>query len=201
MTPIAISRRDHPRQNGRPGVWQTGGLPPGLYSLRLRVVKNDGNYAEFFAPNLSLNSGRRANAGADLQRTDAHAHPDRHLHARAAAHARRRSGRPAGAAAHAHRASRRRRPAAVQAAAGGQRRRGRRRGGDRCALATWGRLPTTPRRSPARQPHARAGRGAVALHAARPFPQRHALQRCSAAGRGRLVRGKKLFDWVWTQFR
>jgi hypothetical protein len=37
------------------GVWQAGGLAPGIYSLRLRVVKNDGNYAEYFTHNLSVN--------------------------------------------------------------------------------------------------------------------------------------------------
>ena len=46
-----------PVQNGPLGVWQTGGLPAGNYSLRLRVVKNDGNYAEFFAQNISVNQG------------------------------------------------------------------------------------------------------------------------------------------------
>lgn len=45
----------NPVVNGQLGVWQASSLPPGTYSLRLRVVKNDGNYAEFFAPNLSLN--------------------------------------------------------------------------------------------------------------------------------------------------
>jgi hypothetical protein len=44
-----------PIMNGQLGIWQTGGLPPGTYSLRLRVVKNDGNYAEFFATNISVN--------------------------------------------------------------------------------------------------------------------------------------------------
>ncbi len=44
-------------QNGPLGIWQTGGLPAGTYSLRLRVVKNDGNYAEFFAQNISVNQG------------------------------------------------------------------------------------------------------------------------------------------------
>lgn len=43
--------------NGQLGVWQAAGLPPGVYSLRLRVVKNDGNYAEFYIPNLSVNQG------------------------------------------------------------------------------------------------------------------------------------------------
>lgn len=44
-----------PVQNGQLGVWQAGGLPAGVYSLRLRVVRNDGNYAEFFAQNVSVN--------------------------------------------------------------------------------------------------------------------------------------------------
>lgn len=44
-----------PVQNGQLGVWQTGGLAPGTYSLRLRVVKADGNYAEYYATNISVN--------------------------------------------------------------------------------------------------------------------------------------------------
>jgi hypothetical protein len=44
-----------PVVDGQLGVWQAGGLPPGVYSLRLRVVKNDGNYAEYYAKNLSVN--------------------------------------------------------------------------------------------------------------------------------------------------
>ena len=39
------------------GVWQAGGLPAGTYTLRLRVVKADGNYAELFIPNLTVNQG------------------------------------------------------------------------------------------------------------------------------------------------
>lgn len=46
-----------PVTNGQLGVWRASGLPPGIYSLRLRVVKNDGNYAEYFAQNLSVNQG------------------------------------------------------------------------------------------------------------------------------------------------
>jgi hypothetical protein len=46
-----------PVVNGPLGVWQTGGLPAGMYSLRLRVVKVDGNYAEYFTTNLSVNQG------------------------------------------------------------------------------------------------------------------------------------------------
>lgn len=44
-----------PVLNGQLGVWQAGGLPPGAYTLRLRVVKVDGNYAEFYIPNITVN--------------------------------------------------------------------------------------------------------------------------------------------------
>ena len=46
-----------PVVNGQLGVWQAGGLPAGTYTLRLRVVKADGNYAEFYIPNISVNQG------------------------------------------------------------------------------------------------------------------------------------------------
>jgi hypothetical protein len=55
--------------NGQLGVWQAGGLPPGNYSLRLRVVKNDGNYAEYYTRNLSVNQG--AVAAPDAPEEDA----------------------------------------------------------------------------------------------------------------------------------
>ena len=41
-----------PVNNGVLGVWETGGLPDGNYSLRLRVVRQDGNYDEGFARNV-----------------------------------------------------------------------------------------------------------------------------------------------------
>ncbi len=41
--------------NGQLGVWHTGNLAPGVYSLRLRVVRPDGNYGEYFARNISVN--------------------------------------------------------------------------------------------------------------------------------------------------
>mgnify|MGYP001255452584 CR=1 FL=1 len=41
-----------PVSNGLLGVWETGGLPDGNYSLRLRVVRQDGNYDEGFARNV-----------------------------------------------------------------------------------------------------------------------------------------------------
>ncbi len=52
--------------DGQLGVWSAAGLPPGVYSLRLRVVKNDGNYAEYFAPNLSLNTGPQPTPTPDV---------------------------------------------------------------------------------------------------------------------------------------
>lgn len=56
-----------PIENGQLGVWQTGGLPPGTYSLRLRVVKVDGNYAEYFATGISVNQGA---SGAPAEATE-----------------------------------------------------------------------------------------------------------------------------------
>ena len=41
--------------NGQLGIWSTGDLAPGTYSLRLRVVKTDSNYDEKFAYNLVVN--------------------------------------------------------------------------------------------------------------------------------------------------
>lgn len=50
--------------NGPLGVWAAAGLPPGTYSLRLRVVKADGNYAEFFTRNISINQNSAPTATA-----------------------------------------------------------------------------------------------------------------------------------------
>lgn len=55
---------------GQLGVWQAGGLPPGTYSLRLRVVKNDGNYAEYYVRNLSVNQGAVAAPEANAEETE-----------------------------------------------------------------------------------------------------------------------------------
>jgi hypothetical protein len=46
-----------PVTNAQLGVWQAGGLPAGTYSLRLRVVKVDGNYAEYYTSSISVNQG------------------------------------------------------------------------------------------------------------------------------------------------
>lgn len=40
--------------NGQLAVWYTDDIPPGTYTLRLRVVRPDGNYGEFFVPNISV---------------------------------------------------------------------------------------------------------------------------------------------------
>ena len=40
--------------NGLLGSWETAGLPDGNYSLRLRVVRQDGNYDETLARNISV---------------------------------------------------------------------------------------------------------------------------------------------------
>jgi hypothetical protein len=44
--------RTTPVSNSVLGTWETGGLPDGNYSLRLRVVRQDGNYDEGFARNV-----------------------------------------------------------------------------------------------------------------------------------------------------
>jgi uncharacterized protein YggE len=40
--------------NGQLGVWDTRDLAPDTYILRLRVVRDDGNYAEYFASNMRV---------------------------------------------------------------------------------------------------------------------------------------------------
>ena len=40
--------------NGQLGVWHTDVLAPGLYTLRMRVVRPDGNYGEFFVHNIRV---------------------------------------------------------------------------------------------------------------------------------------------------
>jgi hypothetical protein len=43
-----------PVNNGLLGTWETSSLPDGNYSLRLRVVRQDGNYDEGFARNIAV---------------------------------------------------------------------------------------------------------------------------------------------------
>ena len=49
-----------PITNAQLGVWQAGGLPAGTYSLRLRVVKMDGNYVEYFTTGITVNGAAAA---------------------------------------------------------------------------------------------------------------------------------------------
>lgn len=56
-----------PVSNGQLGVWQAGALPPGTYTIRLRVVRPDGNYAEFYTPNISVNQVAAAPAATATQ--------------------------------------------------------------------------------------------------------------------------------------
>jgi len=42
------SMHDTPVINGQLEIWDTTGHPDGVYSLRLRAVKKDGNYGQFF---------------------------------------------------------------------------------------------------------------------------------------------------------
>lgn len=46
-----------PVVGGQLGLLDANTFAPGVYTIRLRVVKLDGNYAEYFAPNISINQG------------------------------------------------------------------------------------------------------------------------------------------------
>ena len=50
-----------PVSNGPLGTWNTGVVPPGMYSLRLRVVRKDSNYTEAFVRGLQV--GQASSAG------------------------------------------------------------------------------------------------------------------------------------------
>ena len=54
---IYFAGNTSPVVGGQLGSWQAASLPAGTYTLRLRVVKADGNYAEYFVPNLTVNQG------------------------------------------------------------------------------------------------------------------------------------------------
>jgi hypothetical protein len=53
-TPIQGSPFTAPVVQGRLGLWDTTIIPDGLYSLRLRVVRLDGNYEEFFVRGIQV---------------------------------------------------------------------------------------------------------------------------------------------------
>lgn len=53
-TPIQGSPFTAPLVQGRLGLWDTTILPDGIYSLRLRIVRLDGNYDEFFVRGIQV---------------------------------------------------------------------------------------------------------------------------------------------------
>ncbi len=55
-TPIGGSPFTVPVIQGRLGLWDTTLLPDGLYSLRLRVVRLDGNYDEYFVRGIQVSN-------------------------------------------------------------------------------------------------------------------------------------------------
>ncbi len=57
-TPIAGSPFAVPVVAGRLGLWDTTIIPDGLYSLRLRIVRLDGNYDEYFVRGIQVVNSR-----------------------------------------------------------------------------------------------------------------------------------------------
>jgi hypothetical protein len=57
-TPIGGSPFTVPVVQGRLGLWDTTVIPDGLYSLRLRVVRLDGNYDEYFVRGVQVSNTR-----------------------------------------------------------------------------------------------------------------------------------------------
>ena len=55
-TPIQGSPFTVPVVQGRLGLWDTTIIPDGLYSLRLRVVRLDGNYDEYFVRGVQVSN-------------------------------------------------------------------------------------------------------------------------------------------------
>lgn len=53
-TPIGGSPFTAPVVQGRLGLWDTTIIPDGIYSLRLRVVRLDGNYDEYFVRGIQV---------------------------------------------------------------------------------------------------------------------------------------------------
>ncbi len=57
-TPIGGSPFTVPVVQGRLGLWDTTIIPDGVYSLRLRVVRQDGNYDEYFVRGIQVANTR-----------------------------------------------------------------------------------------------------------------------------------------------
>jgi len=49
-----ITTNETPVQNGVLAVWDTRSVPDGAYTIRLRVVRRDGNYNEYFVQNVTV---------------------------------------------------------------------------------------------------------------------------------------------------
>jgi len=57
-TPIQGSPFTKPVVQGRLGLWDTTIVPDGVYSLRLRVVRMDGNYDEYYVRGIQVSNTR-----------------------------------------------------------------------------------------------------------------------------------------------
>ena len=57
-TPIGGSPFTAPVVTGRLGLWDTTIIPDGIYSLRLRIVRQDGNYDEYFVRGIQVSNTR-----------------------------------------------------------------------------------------------------------------------------------------------
>lgn len=57
-TPVVGSPFTVPVVQGRLGLWDTTIIPDGLYSLRLRIVRLDGNYDEYFVRGIQVVNSR-----------------------------------------------------------------------------------------------------------------------------------------------
>lgn len=57
-TPIGGSPFSVPVVQGRLGLWDTTLIPDGVYSLRLRVVRLDGNYDEYYVRGIQVSNTR-----------------------------------------------------------------------------------------------------------------------------------------------
>lgn len=55
-TPVGGSPFTVPVVQGRLGLWDTTIIPDGIYSLRLRVVREDGNYDEYFVRGIQVSN-------------------------------------------------------------------------------------------------------------------------------------------------
>jgi len=51
-----ITGAETPVENGVLGVWDTRTVPDGPYTIRLRVVRRDGNYDEYFVRNVNVSN-------------------------------------------------------------------------------------------------------------------------------------------------